>query len=104
MSDLLSIAISLLGGALLGSFFFGGLWWTVRKGAVSPQPVFWFFGSLVLRMSVTMVGFYFIGGVHWERWLLCLLGFVIARYAVMRFTRVRETRFQSHESEANHAS
>lgn len=104
MSDLLSIALSLSGGALLGSFFFAGLWWTVRKGAVSLQPVFWFFGSLMLRTSVTMAGFYFIGGDHWERWLLCLLGFVIARFAVMRFTRVQETRFQPLESEANHAS
>jgi hypothetical protein len=25
-------------------------------------------------------GFYFIGREHWERWLLCLLGFVLARH------------------------
>ena len=36
------------GGALLGSIFFGGLWWTVRQG-VCPKPVLWFLGSLLLR-------------------------------------------------------
>ena len=32
MSDILALALALLAGALLGAFFFGGLWWTVQKG------------------------------------------------------------------------
>ena len=36
-------------GALLGAFFFGGLWWTVQKGVTSEQPALWFLGSLLLR-------------------------------------------------------
>ena len=37
-------------GGLLGTMFFGGLWWTVRTGVSSQRPALWFLGSLVLRM------------------------------------------------------
>jgi F1F0 ATPase subunit 2 len=72
-------------GLLLGMFFFGGLWWTVRKGVSSKQPALWFLGSLLLRTAVTLAGIYWIGHDHWERLLLCLFGFVIARLLVVHF-------------------
>ena len=90
MNEVLLLALSLLAGLLLGAIFFGGLWWTVRKGVSSEQPAFWFFGSLLLRTSITLAGFYFIGRGHWERLLGCLLGFVIARLIVTRLTRAVE--------------
>ena len=68
-----------MAGMLLGAIFFGGLWWTVRKGVSSPRPALWFLGSLLLRTSIALAGFYFVSGGHWERLLACLLGFVIAR-------------------------
>jgi heme A synthase len=37
---------------LLGVIFFGGLWWTVRKGLSSKRPALCFFGSLLLRTSM----------------------------------------------------
>ena len=82
--------VALVTGVLLGVMFFGGLWWTVRKGVSSKQPAFWFFGSLLLRMSITLAGFYFIARSHWERLLLCLLGFVMARIIVTWLTRAAE--------------
>lgn len=87
MNETLSLVLALLTGVLLGAMFFGGLWWTVRKGVSSKRPALWFTGSLLLRISITMVGFYFISGGHWERLLLCLLGFVIARLIVKRLIR-----------------
>ena len=87
MNEVLLLALSLSAGMLLGTIFFGGLWWTVRKGVSSEQPAFWFFGSLLLRMSIVLAGFYFVSGGHWERLLLCLVGFVIARLVVTRLTR-----------------
>ena len=32
MAETLSLAAALIAGIFLGTFFFGGLWWTVRKG------------------------------------------------------------------------
>ena len=87
MNEVLLLALALSAGMLLGAVFFGGLWWTVRKGISSEQPALWFFGSLLLRMSITLAGFYFVSGGHWERLLLCLIGFVMARLMVTWLTR-----------------
>ena len=90
MNETLVLALALATGVLLGAIFFGGLWWTVQKGVSSKRPALWFFGSLLLRTSIALVGFYFIARGHWERLLVCLLGFVIARLIVMRLTRAAE--------------
>jgi F1F0 ATPase subunit 2 len=87
MSETLRLAPALVTGVLLGAMFFGGLWWTVRKGVSSQRPALWFFGSLLLRMTIALAGFYVVSGGHWERLLVCLLGFVTARLIVTRLTR-----------------
>ena len=79
MNETLILLLAWMAGGALGAIFFGGLWWTVRKGVSSPRPALWFLGSLLLRMSIALAGFYFVGRGHWERLLLCLLGFVMAR-------------------------
>jgi F1F0 ATPase subunit 2 len=87
MNEVLVLAVPLAAGLLLGALFFGGLWWTVIQGASSARPALWFFISMLLRMSVTLPGFYFVGGDDWRRWLLCLFGLILARLAVKWLTR-----------------
>ncbi|MBF0563568.1 MAG: hypothetical protein HQL37_16520 [Alphaproteobacteria bacterium] len=87
MTDFLFLAPPLAAGLLLGAFFFGGLWWTVIKGVLSPRPAVWFFCSMLLRTSATLAGFYFVGREDWQRWLSCLIGFVLARMAVKWLSR-----------------
>ena len=38
MSEAPYIALSVVAGTLLGGVFYGGLWWTVRRGLLSRQP------------------------------------------------------------------
>ena len=90
MNETLGLAMALVTGLLLGAIFFGGLWWTVRKGFSSKQPALWFVSSLLLRTSIVLAGFYFIARGHWEGLLVCLLAFVAARVIVTRLTRVAE--------------
>ena len=103
MNETLGLALALATGVLLGAIFFGGLWWTVRKGVSSDRPALWFCGSLLLRMSVALAGFYLVAGGHWERLLVCLLGFVMARLAVMRLTRSPAEDQTRPAQEAGHA-
>ena len=90
MNETLSLVLALVTGVLLGAVFFGGLWWTVRQGISCKQPALLFFGSLFLRTCIALTGFYFIARGHWERLLLCLLGFIMARLIVTRLTRAAE--------------
>ncbi len=87
MNETLGLVIAGLVGAMLGAIFFGGLWWTVREGIASAQPALWFLGSLLVRMSVVLAGFYYVGRGNWERLVACLLGFVVARWCVTYLTR-----------------
>jgi len=103
MNDILALALAGLAGGALGVIFFGGLRWTVRKGLLSKQPAYWFFVSLLLRMSVVLSGFYFIGRGHWKRLLLSLLGFVTARLVVTWLTRPSAESQTHPDSEASHA-
>lgn len=90
MIDALRLLGVLLAGVALGLVFFGGLWWTVRRGMASPRPALWFFGSLVLRIALTLGGIYLVAGDQWQRLLAVLLGFWLARALVLRLTRPPE--------------
>src|SRR4029077_4122914 len=79
MNELLNLAFALITGVLLGAIFFGGLWWTVRHGVSSKHAALWFLGSMLLRTSIVLSGFYLVFGDDWNRLLAGLLGFIIAR-------------------------
>ena len=89
MTEWSPLALAFVTGLLLSVFYFGGLWWTVRRGVVSKYPALWFSGSMLLRMGIVLVGFYVVGRGHWERLVVCLLGFVIARVFVILRLRSR---------------
>jgi F1F0 ATPase subunit 2 len=90
MNETLRLILALATGVLLGAIFFGGLWWTVQKGISSKWSALWFFGSLLVRTSMVLAGFYFIARGHWQRLIVCLIGFVIARFIVTRITQSAE--------------
>ena len=91
-SEILTLCLACCAGLLLGGSFFGGLWWTVRNGINAKQPGLWFLGSMIVRMTIVMTGFYFVGGGQWERLLSCLLGFIAARSIVVWLTRLPHTK------------
>ena len=85
--DALALVLAGLAGMALGAFFFGGLWWTVRKSLAASQPALWMLPSALLRVGVTLAGFYGVGAGDWRRLVACLVGFVVARQITLRFTR-----------------
>ena len=95
MNETIILAAALAAGVSLGAIFFGGLWWTVRKGVTAKNPALWLLGSSLLRIGIVLAGFYFAARGDWKKLLLCLLGFLIARVVVLRLTRPNK--------ETNHA-
>jgi len=104
MNEPLSLAFAFAAGAVLGAMFYGGLWWTVHRGVSSKRAALWFLGSLALRMGVALAGFYLVSGGHWQRLLPCLVGFVLARLAVIWLTRPRAENRSPQAPEGPHAS
>jgi F1F0 ATPase subunit 2 len=101
MDDAPMLLLSLVAGVVIGAMFFGGLWWTVRKGVSLTQPALWFLGSLLLRMSMALAGFYVVSDGHWDRLLGCLVGFVIARVIVTQLTGASVERHNSPAKETH---
>lgn len=90
IDEFMSLAFALLVGALLGVFFFAGLWWTVRKLESSKQVALLFLSSMLLRTGGVILGFYFILGDNWQHLLVGMLGFITARVLVIRLTRIAD--------------
>jgi len=87
MNEAPRLVLAWVAGGGLGVLFFGGLWWTVRKGVSAKQPALWFVGSMFARLGIGLAGFYLVSGLRWERLLACLLGFAMTRPIVTWLTR-----------------
>ena len=103
MIDLSPLLLALAAGLVLGAVYFGGLWWTVLRGIGSRHAALWFFVSLLLRTAVAMLGFYLVARGSLERLVVCLAGFIVARFIVIWLTAAVGARPQS-ASGTHHAS
>ena len=83
------LSLAVLDGILLGAVFFGGLWWTVRRGMLSVNPALWFSVSSLTRNAAALSGFYVVSHGDWRRLLACLVGFFLARAASLHLSRLR---------------
>jgi len=92
MIEIIWTVLALIGGITLGVLFFGGLWFTVKIAFKSNIPALWFFGSLLLRITLTMLGFYFIGSGNWRLLVSCGVGFILARFLAVHFTKTYENK------------
>lgn len=79
MSSLGTIGLAFSAGLALSFFFYETLWWIVQHLPESRRPALLAVGSFLLRMVVTLGGFYWVMGGRWERLLACLAAFLIIR-------------------------
>lgn len=91
MINSIVLVLNLLGGILLGLFFFGGLCWTVQKSLSATQPALWFLISGLLRNSIALTGFYLLAEHDWQRLLASLIGFILARFLIIKITTQEKT-------------
>lgn len=83
MNSAFLLALSFFMGALLGVFYFGGLWLTIKRLPHFQQPTLLSLGSFFARSLVCILGFYLIIGSGIEALLLCLAGFVLTKIALI---------------------
>ena len=83
-AEIITLSLAVLAGALIGTIFLGGLWWTVLYGLKVKRPALLFVLSLTARFGLALIGFYFVGGGHLERLAACLVGFIVGRGVIGR--------------------
>lgn len=83
MNETLFLAFA--AGLASGAFFFAGLYWTVSRGLSSKRPALLFLTSLLLRVSLVSLAFYWTADGDFKRLILCLLGFMLSRPLINRF-------------------
>lgn len=71
-------------GLILGLFFFGGLWLTVRQLTTTTRPGLLFTASFLARTAVVIAGIYWAGAGEWQRMTACLVGFIVVRAILTR--------------------
>ncbi len=92
MTEAFTAVGGLVAGLLLGAFFFGGLWWTVRRGLVRPNPALWFAASLLLRTAVLAAIMYWMARQDWRLLLAGGAGVLLARPVVQRLAGLHDRR------------
>ena len=79
MSEVLWILLALVVGAVLGLFYFGGLWLTLERLPGSRRPHVLALLSFFGRTVVVLLVVFLIARQSWQRIAACLVGFVIVR-------------------------
>jgi F1F0 ATPase subunit 2 len=76
--------ISIIGGALLSVIYFFGLWVTVQKITnLNKHYYLVLLLSFLVRVTIALIGFYFILMLGWVPALLALFAFIITRQVVV---------------------
>ena len=89
MTELSSGLLAVFSGLVLGLCYFAGLWFTLRRLPGHPHPALWVTGSFILRLAVSLGGFYWVLGPDHSlsRLGIALLAFMAVRVALTRYLR-----------------
>ena len=71
-------------GLALGAGYAAMLWVTVRRLPRMRYPAIGLLGSAALRVALPLAGLYLVMDGRWERLLIGLLGFAVARFVATR--------------------
>ena len=80
--------LSALIGIALGLFFYGGLWFTVRRLTTTHHPVLLMLGSFWVRVLAVVTAFVFLNRAGLGCVAIAMAGFLFARLAVSKFLPV----------------
>ena len=84
MSTVITVAVGLVAGFVLGLVFFGGLWWTTQHLAAASQPGILVSVSLLVRVAVLAAGLFLLAQVGNAALLAAVLGLLATRIGLTR--------------------
>ncbi len=84
MSEVVILITAFAAGIGLGTFYFGGLWLTVKRLPKVRRPALLSMCSFFGRLGIILFGFYLIMDGHWERMIVCMIGFLVMRGILVR--------------------
>ena len=76
--------LCLVAGAALGTFFYYGLWWTVRRVATAAHPGLLSLASFAVRAAVVLGLLWYLTKGRWDLLAAALAGFILARIVAVR--------------------
>jgi F1F0 ATPase subunit 2 len=79
------LTLALVGGGIVGVFYFGTLWLVVRRLDHLAWPAAWLGVTGILRLAVVLALFALLVGTRWERLAAALVGFVAVRVVLTRW-------------------
>ena len=77
-------ALAFLWGILLGSFYFGGLWLTVKALPLKKRPKRWLAVSYILRLAGALAGFWVVIYKGASAFFFTLAAFFLVRVVLTR--------------------
>jgi len=76
---------ALAAGIVLGLFYFGLLWSTIKRLPQTGHPIVLSLGSFLGRTAFCVLVFYQVARfTRWQGLVLCLMGFIAMRFALVR--------------------
>ena len=85
-------------GFATGLLYFLGLWWTLEKLPAAGGWTGRIMVSFLVRVSVVLAVFYFLMAGSWQRLFIMTLGFISARFLMVRRIRRMEPQDALEES------
>ncbi len=99
MTELSPLVFAAFVGFITGLIFFGGLWFTTQRLSTWKYPAVWLLISFMVRASVMLGALYWVGKDHLPRMAACLVGFLIARVAMLHVTREKSQEVSDSQEE-----
>lgn len=84
MTNIPILLSMLCAGGVLGLFYFGGLWLTLQSLIGKSRWVLWMGASFLVRSTIIVAGFWFLGAGDWQRLVALLTGFTLVRFFAVK--------------------
>lgn len=98
-----TLLLSLGAGGVLGFFYFGGLWLTVRHLPRTQRPGLWVLASFGGRLAVLLPLLLWLGAGHFDRLLVATLGLLVVRQVLTKWWGSERESRRLGESHGDHA-